>query len=444
MPFVGASFVGTTRTPAVPGRRVPAPVRPLVTLLLLITLATLSGCSWGGQARTPVAPASSGDRPSAGPQNPPTAAMQKVADRLVQSIQDADRQAYDRLVSERDPGFAPTAERIFSNLTELAPRDLSITLTGRAADLTAPRRQVLEDEAYAMQAQVSWRLSGERAAADQLVTMTFVSDPTGGYRLAGTTDDAAGETSRQPLWWFEAVRVARQGSITVISSRAVDPGPWLSRAVRAARAVAAQRNTELPPLVLVVPGSGRASERVVGGRIDDQIGALTWADGSETAEAPCRIVINPAGVKGVGDLGLDFLLAHEAVHAATASPASPAPIWVIEGYADLIATRAYPQAQDVAAESLLAEVRQHGAPQQLPADAAFGGSAPELAQSYAEAWFAFRYLVDAHSMAAASEFYDELGSRYNGDLERAMPALLDQSVAEFTQGWRSDLERRAG
>lgn len=398
-----------------------------------VGLALLAGC--GG------APASPPESPSPTPAGPTTAAVataQQTADRLAQSVLDRDRDAFDAVVTARDPGFVSTAAMLFDNLHRLAPTSFSVTLTGQRAELGADRLDTLGEGAVALQAQVGWQVPGDDTTADHLVTLTFVPGPDGPL-IAGTTD---GPRAQQPLWWFTPIRAAQQRQVTVIASAGVEVDAWLQRASRAAEAVADERGSAAA-LVLMVPGNAAALERILNRTLDEQIAALTFTDGSDAAVSPSHVVVNPTSVSGLGEPALDFLLAHEAVHAATSSPGSPAPMWVVEGYADLVASRAYPEAQDGAATSLLTQVSRDGPPAALPDDEAFTAEADDLSRTYAEAWFAFRYLADEHSMATVNTFYDRLGSEFDGDVDRAMPAILKQTPAAFTSGWQAYLERRA-
>lgn len=398
-----------------------------------VSLVLLAGCS-GAPASPPQSPTPT----PAGPTTAVVAMAQQTADRFAQSVLDQDRDAFDAAVTDRDPGFVPTATMLYDNLHRLAPTSFSVKLTGQRAELGADRRGTLGEGAVALQAQIGWQVPGDGSAADHLVTLTFVPGPDGPL-IAGTTD---GPRTQQPLWWFTPIRAAQQHQVTVIASDGVEVDAWLQRATRAAEAVADERGSSAA-LVLMVPGSAAALERILNRTLDEQIAALAFTDGSDAATSPSRVVVNPASVSGLGEPALDFLLAHEAVHAATSSPRSPAPMWVVEGYADLVASRAYPEAQDKAATSLLTQVRRDGPPAALPDDEAFRAEADDLSRTYAEAWFAFRFLADEYSMVTATAFYDRLGSEFDGDVDRAMPAILKQSPAAFTRGWQAYLERRA-
>ncbi len=69
------------------------------------------------------------------------------------------------------------------------------------------------------------------------------------------------------------------------------------------------------------------------------IGAYVRLRGSDD---DARIVCNPVDRPGLDDTGRAQLLTHEAVHAVTRSPARVAPGWVVEGYAEHGAERAFP------------------------------------------------------------------------------------------------------
>ena len=201
-------------------------------LSLVVVLPLLGACSTAPPPPT-TAPPTTAQSVSASPGSgsPTTAQAQQATDRFVRSLREHDRAAFDALISDRDPGFAPTATMLFDNLQRLEPTNLSFTLTGRRVDLEADRRRVLGSSAVALEARVTWQVPGDAAAADHLVTLAFVADA-GGPLIAGTID---GPQQREPLWWFTPVRTARDGDVTVIGSAGVEVDTWLPRAVRAAR-----------------------------------------------------------------------------------------------------------------------------------------------------------------------------------------------------------------
>jgi hypothetical protein len=192
-------------------------------------------------------------------------------------------------------------------------------------------------------------------------------------------------------------------------------------------------------LVVQVPSTTAILEQMLAARRGsyDQVAAVTWADGTNTAKAPLRIVVNPAPAGKLSDLGRQLLLAHEATHVATHSVDSPAPVWMVEGFADYIAYQAYPQARKAAAAPVLARVRNGNGPASLPDNEEFRAGTDGLELAYAEAWLACRYVADQYSPAQLTELYRELDS--GSSFEQAARSVLEVNSAEFLSGWRSYL-----
>lgn len=139
----------------------------------------------------------------------------------------------------------------------------------------------------------------------------------------------------------------------------------------------------------------------------DDYAELAGADGHEAAAVTrcvagaSPITINPRIVTEKPDY-LDGLLLHEAVHAATGSACTDAPLWVEEGLAEWL-TAQYDPASQQANQQWLAHALTAGLPSGLPEDAAFTGTATQLSASYALAVFAVGTTVErlGHERAMA-------------------------------------------
>ena len=101
--------------------------------------------------------------------------------------------------------------------------------------------------------------------------------------------------------------------------------------------------------------------------------------GADTSTAPIHVVVNPEATARLSGLGRDVLLTHEAVHVATRSPGSPAPTWLVEGYADRIAYRAHPSRRRRRRRRRSATpYDEHGVPRDWPAEEDFAPEAADL------------------------------------------------------------------
>jgi hypothetical protein len=222
---------------------------------------------------------------------------------------------------------------------------------------------------------------------------------------------------------------------------------WSGAVQRAAEAVARELPSTVgdavsPILVVEIPATRADFESVVGAAPGSyaEIAAVTLSEGP-TPRSAQRIVVNSDAARRLSSSGLAVTLAHEAVHVATRSPESAAPTWAVEGLADYVALRAYPDARSAVAKPLLAEVRRSGAPRALPADDSFAADAPRLDLAYAQAWSMCRYLAESTSPAQLGRLYRELNR--GRTLDQAASAVLQQRGSELTAGWRRWLQDQA-
>ncbi|MET0693939.1 MAG: hypothetical protein ABWY56_08405, partial [Propionibacteriaceae bacterium] len=362
------------------------------------------------------------------------------------SIVDRDRTAFDHLVSRRDPGFAATAARIFDNLTELPLTALSLRLSGRQHTDTSERRQVLTPDARVEQVRVSWRLEGDAGPAEHLLWFTFLTEGDTST-LAGTTD-GPGERTAQPMWLIDRLGVQQSAHSTALVAATGGNASWVRRGDAAAAAVRSRLMDGLGAdwnqrLVLEVPSSRSVFERVLGVTPGSyaSIAAVAWPEGPDPATSAVRIVVNPELVDRLSAPALAILLAHEATHVATRSAASPAPTWLVEGFADYVAFDSQPEAGSAAAKPLLAEIRRDGLPRALPTDAEFTPAAPELNLRYVEAWLACRYLAEQTSPRALAGFYRRVDA--GTAVDAAARAAFGFGEADLVRGWRSSLRAAA-
>lgn len=402
----------------------------------------LLACS--GPTGLPPVPAPS---PSTAPRVSGLGSTQQVLDDALLAARRGDRATFLRQLSPRDPAFDDRARQLFRNLSGLALSQLQARLLPEQQRLTSAREQVLGADAWMQAATVTWRLAGDRAAAEHRVWFTFVRDGVG-VRLAGLIDRPTNEPAlQQPSWWLGPVEAERRGPVTVVVGSGQSPGAWRTKVEGALAQVlrhlpAATGSIENPTLVVEVPATSADFERIVGtptGSYAD-IAAATVAEGN-TPQAAQRIVVNPDAVRRLSAAGLNLTLTHEAVHVLTRSPESPAPAWAVEGLADWVALQAYPEAGPAVAGPLLSEVAGHGPPAALPPDAEFEVGSGRLGLAYAEAWFACRYVATSTSPDRLGRLYRELDR--GRTLDQAADTALGRSAADLTAGWRGYLRAEA-
>lgn len=424
-----------------------------VRLLLALALSVLglAGCSSvppgrDGQHQSPTAAGSTlPARPSPGHPTSPTApdGVGKLLSDIVHAVDTRDRSLFDLLVSDRDPGFRTTAGMIRDNLLEIHPADFALRQTGRRRDLSGSRSQVLGRNAYALEVDVRWSVPGDRTPSDQRVWMT-IDRSAAGLRWAGVADGPT-QPRPTPLWWLEPINYRHSGNATVISGDQVDTANWAA----AADTAISKDAPRLPgfgwnhKLVIIVPSNERLMEQTLGDvpGTNKALAAISWPDGSRAASAPIRILVNPAGVQS--PLATAIVLSHETVHVATRSPLSPAPTWLVEGFADYIAYRNYPQGVQPAAAELLAEVKRHGPPDALPAESAFAVGRPDLNRSYAEAWLACRYFAGRFGEPKLRQFYAAVDRSRDGSIAGPSQAVFGISEHQLVRGWQRYLQSAA-
>jgi hypothetical protein len=371
------------------------------------------------------------------------AAAQQVLHAISTAIESRNRASFDQQIDRRDGAFAKVATRIFDSLTEMPLDSLAFTATNTTGTLTAKRRALLGPTAWVQQVSVSWRVVGDTFPASQQLWLTFSRDDDT-PKLAGTTDGSTVGLA-QPLWSLDRVVFARMGRASVLAAdRGHGDGSaarqWAKVAAgaasvvrqRLAGAVARPWNTDV---VVEVPADRQSFERVLGVHPGSytQIAAVAWPEGPVAARSAIRVIVNPELVRRLDARSEAVLLAHETTHVATRSAASPAPTWLLEGFADYVAYDAYPDTATVAAAGYLARVRQQGAPQQLPRNDRFSPAAPGLNLTYAESWLACRFLADRFSAARLNHFYRAVdgGATVNG----ALKSEFGLSNREFLIQW---------
>lgn len=367
-------------------------------------------------------------------------------DALLRAVQAGDRAAFDSLVSRRDPSFADRVRLLWTNLTALPLAELEIRLQPDVQDLTGRRSELLGPNAWRQPAVLTWRLAEEQAAAEHTVWLTF-ERLDGEPLLAGTADRPEGPEVAEPVWWTGPVTAAQDGPVTVLVGAGQPVAGWRDRVV-AAVAQARERAAGVATagwagaVVVEVPATRRAFETVLGAVPGSYAGiaAVTRAEGPATTAA-VRVVVNPEVVRTLTPAGVAVVLVHEVVHVATGSTDSPAPTWLLEGYADLVALAAEPTATAAAAEPLLRRVREDGPPAALPDDERFRTGAADVAAAYAEAWLACQHVAEEHGEAALQALYAAVDGGVG--LDQAVQDALGTTVAGLTAGWQRYLVRLA-
>ena len=408
--------------------------------MLLFTTLLQGGCSFVAPAAHPQSTA-----PATGPATR-TARAQRLVDDIVTAGRRGDSTA--AYLSTRDQVFAARAAVWSANLARIDWSSLHWTVRSREAKLSTARRAALGPDAWVQAVTVSWALPGDSRSAEEDLWFTFVAEPAvdgsaPALRLAGDTD-GPGAGSPAPIWWQQPVHLRRDGATLLLT--ADDDTEWLPQAAAAQRAVrkrigVAERDPD-GSLVIELQQSRTVFERTLGVPSTSyaQVAAAAWPMGHDTSTAPIHVVVNPEATARLSGLGREVLLTHEAVHVATRSPGSPAPTWLVEGYADRIAYRAHPTGDAPATTTVRDAVREQGVPRDWPAEDDFAPDAADLDLSYDLAWTAARSIAMAYGDDALNRFYAAVDG--GASLEEAAEKI-GTTEKELQERWRADLTELA-
>jgi hypothetical protein len=129
------------------------------------------------------------------------------------------------------------------------------------------------------------------------------------------------------------------------------------------------------------------------------------------------------------------VITHEATHVATDAATTPAPTWLVEGFADYVALSSQRLPLTTTAARITALVRHSGAPRHLPGEHQFAPGAKHLEARYESAWLACRLLAREGGTDALVGFYRAMdGGRELGPELRRWFGLTPVS---FTRQWRT-------
>jgi hypothetical protein len=294
---------------------------------------------------------------------------------------------------------------------------------------------VASDGAWSAEVATTWQFVGFDERLERLeVRVRFV--PVGGrLRIA----EIGGGGSRSPLWLSGPLQVRRGPQSMVLvdgdASQADALAALARRAVSQVRAVL----PEWPGgLVVEVPASEHALDAVLGaspGQYDGIAAVTTSVDGSRARRAPSHVYVNPQVFLPLKPRGAQVVITHEATHVATDAASSPAPIWLVEGFADFVALSSQHLPTSTTAARVIALVRRSGAPTHLPGRAEFAAGAPHLEARYESAWLACRLLARDGGTAALVAFYRAVDA--GGRLAPELRSTFGFGPAAFTRQWRT-------
>ncbi|WP_151082742.1 hypothetical protein [Nocardioides cynanchi] len=258
---------------------------------------------------------------------------------------------------------------------------------------------------FAADVQAAWRFAGFDRRPEQVQVRFRFAEHDGRLGIAGV----GGGGRRTPLWLTGPLQVRRTASSLVLvqgSHREADRFAGLARtAVPQVRAVLQHWTGGL---VLEVPATQQGLEQALDahpGQYDSIAAVTTTVNGSRSRSAPVHVFVNPAVFGPLKPHGAQVVVTHEATHVATGAATSPAPIWLVEGFADYVALRAQRLPLATTASRIASLVHRQGPPARLPGQAEFAAGASHLEARYESAWLACRLLARLGGPDALVSFY---------------------------------------
>ena len=288
---------------------------------------------------------------------------------------------------------------------------------------------------------LTWRFDGfDRTPVHEEVLVGFESL---GHRVAITS--FGGGDRRSPLWLSGPVEVRRSDTTLVLATTAAEADLLASRA-EAAVAVVRDVLPRWPGrLVVEVPASetGLEAELAADPGSYTNIAAVTASvDGTLTPGSEVHVFVNPDVYDDLDPVGGQVVISHEATHAATGAPLTTGvPLWLLEGFADYVALHDVQLPIATTAGQIIAQVRQDGAPDQLPGQAEFDQSDSHLGAAYESAWVACLVLADARGQDALVRLYEAVSAGH--DLDQELRRLFGLTESQLTARWRQRLQALA-
>ena len=294
---------------------------------------------------------------------------------------------------------------VFDRMSRMAVSDVRVVATREAAAPvpTAPGTEVEWD----VRASLTYRLRGFDSKARSFdLDLTFKADPAAATRLSITASRPSG---RPQPWDLPGLVVRRSETALVL---AVGTPARVDEVVRRARTATARVAAvwgAAQPAVWVAPATDADAARLLG-RTGGELGGVAAAtDGPLTPgerSGADRIVLVPGAWTSLRPEGRDVVMTHELTHVTVrAATTRPVPVWLSEGFAELVAYASIdlPEARIVA--PALDRVRAVGLPKALPADADFDPGNRALPAAYGLSLLALRVLRDAHGTQAVVRLY---------------------------------------
>jgi len=380
------------------------------------------------------------------------AARQSAAEALVEdrfaAVGRGDRAAWlARLGGTSDASLRAAQSAVFDRMTRMGAGHFHVTaLRETAAPVPAPRSEAVE---WDQRVSLTYRLEGYDSAPRAFdLDLTFKADPAAPRRLLLTGSRWSG---RPQPWDLEGLVVRRTRTSLVLVVGAPKRLDRVDEVVRRAQTAAARVAAVwgvARPAVWIAPATDADAAQLLGRTGDGLQGVAAATDGpltpGRTAGAD-RIVLVPGAWTSLSPAGRDVVMTHELTHVTVrASTTRPVPVWLSEGFAELVAYEpvALPEATVVA--PALAQVRSTGLPRALPADTDFQPGTGSLSAAYGLSLLALRTLADAYGTQAVVRVYREAAGGLDVPTARLddPEAAVDEALRDVVHTSRPDLVTR--
>lgn len=368
------------------------------------------------------------------------AAAAVTLDELGDALEAGDRRAATALAPDGDDDARALLAGVAANAGALRLRDVSL----RYVTETGPVRP---DGSWPASADLTWRIPGvDRGVARTEVSVDLVAEDDGAAVVG-----LGGGGRRTPVWFAGPARVTRTAGAAVVVASALGRQE-AERYAAMVRAAVPRVRAVLPRwhsgLAVEVPATAGGVDEALGARPGQyaRVAAVTAsADGSTSADAPVRIVVNPEEMGRLGRGGAQVVMTHEAAHVATGAAVSTGnlPLWLVEGFADHVALRDAGLPLSETAGQVARQVRDEGLPARLPTPDEFDTVTGEhLGAAYEAAWLACETIADAAGERALVRTYRSVEA--GAALETALRREAGFGVAELTRRWRQRLAALPG
>jgi hypothetical protein len=293
---------------------------------------------------------------------------------------------------------------------------------------------VSAEGSWAADVAATWRFAGfDQQTVRQEVRVRFAHAPAG-LRIAGI----GGGDRRSPLWLAGPVQVRRSArSMVLVAGSAARADRFAALARRAVPQVRSVLPSWRGGLVVEVPTSEDGLEAELHAHPGQYAGiaaVTTTVDGSRSRRASSHVFVNPQVFDPLRPRGAQVVITHESTHVALDAANSPAPIWLVEGFADYVALHAQRLPLTTTASRISALVRHDGVPEELPTTAQFAPDAPHLEARYESAWLACRLLAKDGGTPALVAFYRAMDA--GGELGPELRQHFGLAPVAFTRQWR--------